>query len=106
ARAGLREAYWARLMMIIMMVVMVMMLDHDNLVMMLVVTVMMLDHDHLVMTIPITVMITVADVDRNAALLRNHHRLVACRRPGQDRGTQDCERARDKSQLVHVMFLQ
>ncbi|HEY4406818.1 MAG TPA: hypothetical protein VGN55_19405 [Xanthobacteraceae bacterium] len=75
--------------------------------MMIVVAVMMLDdHDFVVMvTIPIAVMVAIADADGNA-VFRKHHRLLACHGPGQGRGTQDCERARDKSQLMHVIFLQ
>jgi hypothetical protein len=77
--------------------------DHDAMM----ILVMMMDHDNLVVTVPIavSVVVSVADADGYAALLRNHHPLVACCRPSQCRRDQDCERARDKSQLVHVMFL-
>jgi hypothetical protein len=75
-------------------VVIVMMLDHNDLVMMIVVTVVMLDHDDLVMPIPIAVMVAVADADGDA-LLGHHHGLVACRGPGQRRGAQDGKRACD-----------
>jgi hypothetical protein len=76
-------------------VVVIMVLDHNDLVMMIVVTVVMLDYDDLVMPIPIAVMVAVADADGDAALLGNHHGLVACRGPGQGRDAQDCKRACD-----------
>jgi hypothetical protein len=87
---------------LMMMIVVTVMLDLNDLVMIVVVTVVMLDHDDLVMPIPIAVMVAVAYADGDAALLGNHHGLVACRGPGQGGDAKDCEGARDKSQLLHM----
>jgi hypothetical protein len=80
------------------------MMKHDNLVV-LIVTVMMTNLDNFAMMIPIPVPVLIADVDGYAAFLSDHDRLVDCGRPGQRRSAQDCKRARDKYQFVHVTFL-
>src|SRR5947209_14633001 len=80
---------------VMMMIVTVVMPDDENPVMMILVMIAMVDHDQLVMPIAIAIMVAVADVDGDAALLGNHHWLVACRRPGQGRDAQDCKRACD-----------
>ena len=80
---------------LVMMIVTVVMPDDENPVMMILVMIAMVDHDQLVMPIAIAIMVAVADVDGDAALLGNHHWLVACRRPGQGRDAQDCKRACD-----------
>jgi hypothetical protein len=89
------------MMILIMVAVMV---DDHNVMMILIIIMMMVKHDDPVMTVPIAVVVPLADADRYA-LLRNYNRLVAVRRRRQRRRAQDCERACDKSQLVHVMFL-
>jgi hypothetical protein len=82
--------------------ILVMMTDGHDVVMVLV---MMTDHDNLVMIpIAISVVVAVADAD-GYAVFRNYHRLVACRGRSQCGRTQDCERTRDKYQLMHVVFL-
>jgi hypothetical protein len=87
-----------------MILIMVAVMVDDHNVMMILIIVMMMKHNDPVMTVPIAVVVPLADADRYA-LLRNYHRLVAVRRRRQRRRAQDCDRACDKSQLVHVMFL-
>jgi hypothetical protein len=89
----------------VMMILIVVMMDLDDAVMVLVLLVMMHD-DHVAMMIPVPIPIVVAaDADGDAPLLRKHHRsVVRCGR-GQRRHAQNCERARDKNQLLHLIFL-
>ncbi|HEY3642806.1 MAG TPA: hypothetical protein VGL31_17070 [Xanthobacteraceae bacterium] len=89
---------------VILIMVAVMVHDHNVVMILIIIIMMMMKHDDPVMTVPIAVVVPLADADRYA-LLRNYHRLVAVRRRRQRRRAQDCERACDKSQLVHVMFL-
>jgi hypothetical protein len=86
----------------VMMILIVVMMDLDDAVMVLVLVVMMTHHDHMAVMIPVVVS---ADADGDALPLREHHRPVARCGPGQRRHAQHCKRARDKNQLLHLIFL-
>jgi hypothetical protein len=88
---------------VVVIIVITVMEDHNLVV--IIVTITVMNHDDFSMMVPIPVFVLVADVDGDAAFLRNHHRPVACCRPGQRRSAQDRKRARDKSKFVHVIFL-
>jgi hypothetical protein len=104
---------------VVIVVIVTMAMNDHNLVVVLIVTIMMMKHDELVVLIvtvmvtnldnfamvPIPVFVLIADLDGYAAFLSDHDRLVDCGRPGQRRSAQDCKRARDKYQFVHVTFL-
>jgi hypothetical protein len=89
---------------VMVLVVTITMMKHDNLVV-LIVTIMMMNLDNFAMMVPIPVFVPIADLDGYAAFLCDHDRLVDCGRPGQRRSAQDCKRARDKYQFVHMTFL-
>jgi hypothetical protein len=87
---------------VVVLLVTVTVMNLDNLVV-IIVTIVMTNLDHFAMMVP--VLVFVADVDGYAAFLSDHDRLVDCGRTGQRRSAQDCKRARDEYQFVHVTFL-
>jgi len=92
-------------MMLLIMIAAMVMDDHD-VVMILINIMMMMKHDDPVMTFPIAISVSVSVADADGyALLRNDHWLVAVRSRRRRRRAQDCKRACDKNQFVHVMFL-
>jgi hypothetical protein len=88
---------------VVVLLVTVTMMNLDNLVV-IIVTIVMTNLDDFAMMVPISIPVLVADADGYAAF-SDHYRLVDCGRPGQRRSAQDCKRARDKYQFVHVTFL-
>src|ERR1700730_10062654 len=80
------------------------MMNLDNLVV-IIVMIVMTNFDNFAMMVPVPVLVLVADVDGYAAFLSDHDRLVDGCRTGQRRSAEDCKRARDKYQFVHVTFL-
>jgi hypothetical protein len=88
---------------VVIVIVIAVMKDYNLVVM--IITIMMMNLDNFAMMVPVSVLVLVADVDGDAAFLRNHHRLVTCCGPGQRRSGQDRKRARDKGKFVHVVIL-